>query len=1728
MTQIAHLGDGSTLNQAWESALTKAVAEFKHLVSSAGSKSWKLVQPGSGSTTPQPPTAKSPPTSPIAGYPFPDLTNAAKAPRTSDVVVHRRSGKTGDTYRATLEVPLSYFGERGISIETFARAINTPEAWRQWQKLVEDASTLDLLDIHTRINSVRFKLGWPSSPRDAITIARTYEDDSSLIDISTSLPRMPDEPAYLRPAPPYVRSAIKLLAWCVQIQRAPTQPPASSKVSSPSDNDVLRITCFWNWNPQGTWAVGASVPQHLPALLVGLVDFVTSDRAVIPGIAGYGRQISIHELRYDPTRNMLNLDYAVVPESCSAKAGGSGVQAVDVGNFKTQNQKSIVLEMSGTHSWDIQLQRRSSSESGNPWRPTLSHSGYDSLSKTLHLHIDHQEPKHDNDLIRILATVERTSGNPGDVWLNGALMTVTHDAPKITEQADPLPHLSPRQIEDGASVRSDYSLDSSLIPDSVEFKGRSRSATLRSFSGIDVALHRQPSMMLARNRKTARGRSPAQEKSIGSLIRRNYIYFTSFLQEPDAKWRQISESKGVTVHQLNSIDPTLLVHRAEAVFVGVSLLDLWAILSNFGTRKAWSKTFENAELLEHVNEMSELWHIHHRPGKSMAARDALLLRTTYKSPDSIHIFGLSVDDKTLFPELPDPDEPHSIRQTIALQGWSLEKLSPNTVHVTLIEQADPRGWTTKGAMQQALISAVSGLGEFAIKSGAPPAVARLEGAQLAQTHLNIVKQVMKVKYESATSWTTVPAARKPGSLPPHIIAETPGIATPAAETAETPLLTLEETTRTMSCTIRCDSGRYWPFGVDIVVDPPASSVTALRRHKLAEPGGGLWATVTHSKHLVGTESVSLTLRPRTLEDKRDRPGLSVNGSVTKVDTEDLDESELQLMKKQKRSKPTRRPLDQPPTLPVLRRQATSQSSEDSANKDHTSGQAKQLSPVVASNVWSRFSSPLTSIYSSAAQSSRNLFLAKPLSAAQQDLMKRAPIDALGVAFEQLFRIHVDRFSESTSSDAQWQQVSKGPAGIVECKTLPFVSPNLPVYRSSRIIQNYSAPEIISVIKSGDHRKVWDAKLMENNTLQSFGHGVTVDWSTQSMAFPLRPRGFITASMTVKGDDAGTRSPLSSTSATPTATLTFHVTTSNFDRADLMKHADRFNPQGYGIGNVVLEGWILETLDPYSHDHYPVPSTRCMYVTAVDFGYLPLAANNMANAALPQRLSAIEKLLKSTAASLPMLQTPKSRLVVGKELLHARQSQQPSAYALQSPSARSALIQSQATIDGGFECILYLPAASQATVNGLGLEAEIVPEEQTETLSVAETGVQISSVAKHGSPELGTSPPERPSSRLLSSPFASLPRIRSPLSNVSIPKFQQSLTPILCEVVFERSGGASFDISFECVTAEGTPPVTLPVDFSNGNTTGLQLYIDRAPAPVLRSALNENDVYCIKVSADSQGLASHPLGDLEPQESESDLPPRILRVRARRREVAGDHPFMMNGRPIEVRDNLQGPLSPAANRAEWPRIVRVGSARVSGTCAPLARDASIRDDTVVPREDIEIKQGEDTDGHAATNAAAASSSDPPATPVRMNSIYRYLTQPVNLNRFSWPISGYPSPAIKSETAPLPVEVPPPAPRQDQSTSTDNVGPIAGESVIALADATASSGLSTPALIVLAVLLSFALGFMSRTLLMNLEDFVNLSLERNGHSDGEWTEFRRLLQVPFLGRYLVLGIADRARQ
>ncbi len=177
--------------------------------------------------------------------------------------------------------------------------------------------------------------------------------------------------------------------------------------------------------------------------------------------------------------------------------------------------------------------------------------------------------------------------------------------------------------------------------------------------------------------------------------------------------------RGVTVTQLDSIDPTLVVYRAEATFVGVSVWDLFSTIGNPGARAYWDKTLDDATLLTDINELSSLWQTKTKPSWPVSARDTVVIQTAYKAPTSVHIFSFSTDDRAQFPSIPQA-ETGTIRTQIDLRGWSVEALSPTTVHVTMLEQSDPKGWTSKSATPAAMVGAVAGVGEYAIKFGGPP------------------------------------------------------------------------------------------------------------------------------------------------------------------------------------------------------------------------------------------------------------------------------------------------------------------------------------------------------------------------------------------------------------------------------------------------------------------------------------------------------------------------------------------------------------------------------------------------------------------------------------------------------------------------------------------------------------------------------------------------------------------------------------------------------------------------------------------------------------------------------------------------------------------------------------------------------------------------------------------------------------------------------------------------
>ena len=458
------------LEAAWHEALASSLSYFRALLQSSNSSAWKPVQvlPLTSSTTAH--DAPSP------------SSSQGKLGRIAadDVKVCRRSGKNGEVFRAVAEVDCG----PDVGIEDFRGCLVTPEtrpscksASSLWadqigDRMVEEAMTEDLVDAHTRVTRTRFRLGWPSSPRDAITISKTLIDQRTLVDISTSLPRSRHEPAYLRPAPPYVRAHVSLLAWFIQL-------PGSATDLTPGK---CRITCFWSWNPKGAWAVGGGVPQHLPSLMVGLVNQVRDGSEKVPVLLDYGPEVSFGGVSYDPVRVTLSVGYAIVAE------GHLGEGHVP--------RRQVEIGISSTESWDIQIHVKTQHGEESPstsWTsfvgqsPPISHGG--PSPKRLIVRFCHAALTEYEELVRVKVSIERTSSSASGVRINGIPVTIE----PMSVHVDKRPLLEETASTSGISLRT----MSTMEPMSVN--------------------------RMSSERRRSVDRSQAAGKGIAALIKRNYI-----------------------------------------------------------------------------------------------------------------------------------------------------------------------------------------------------------------------------------------------------------------------------------------------------------------------------------------------------------------------------------------------------------------------------------------------------------------------------------------------------------------------------------------------------------------------------------------------------------------------------------------------------------------------------------------------------------------------------------------------------------------------------------------------------------------------------------------------------------------------------------------------------------------------------------------------------------------------------------------------------------------------------------------------------------------------------------------------------------------------------------------------------------------------------------------------------------------------------------------------------
>ncbi|KZT20986.1 hypothetical protein NEOLEDRAFT_1182062 [Neolentinus lepideus HHB14362 ss-1] len=1199
------MSDGTRLRQSWYNALSQSEDYFRTLLKSSASAEWKRIVTTLDSSSQR----------------GKGKARASAAPELTDVIVHRRAPKSGDVvYRAVLDVST---GDEPALLDPWKSVLITPELRKEWDPAVEGAQLLEMLDPTTRVSKTNFTIGWPANPRDAVTISRTFNDATTLMDISTSLPRSLDEPAYLRPSPPYVRSNVKLFAWCIQHLQPSTQPAATAE-SAPAPGR-LRITCFWQHDFKAMWNFGSAsaLSQQLAAMVLGLYKTVQNRGTHVPLLLGYGNGVSLERVRFDIDREALTVDYSIVPEEEDHGAHSiDNAQGLDLHSLKEHRRllRSIECTLPASQGWDVQLTTKASSEKVErlPWNaqaiwdgPRKAAISQSPENEKFLFRVKHGSLPDDHSVLKVRVVIEISGPSPG-LRLNGVPKSIDE-----IEERDPSSYFMSQQILQDATSTADLS-----------FHTASTSSTAAGSVSSSSRTTTRPPL-----NRTPTERTAGAEKAILSQVRRKYIYFSSLLQEPEAKWKRTTEGRGVEVTQLDSIDPTLVVYRAEATFVGVGLWDLFGAIVTPGARVYWDKQHEDALLLEDVNELSELWHVKTKPAWPVNGRDSVLLRTVYKAPTTIHVFAFSADNLHLFPNVP-PVDPNVIRTQVDLQGWSIEALSPTTTLVTLLEQSDPKGWSNKGSIPQQMITALTGVGEFAIKCGGPPAVTRLAGAKANEIRYDHERGNFRIEYEVSESRRT----SSESNSGPNGNAPSTNVPLPVVE-----------------CEIRCDMDT-WASSLDIVVDPPPQSISCLRRHRLSTNGGGLWLTIFHDAVFASEERILVIIRKGPGKDKG---VVMLNGAKANVDIEELPESEVKSLQKQKRVKPARIPLDQPPVMGVIRRRRAEWEGhvDVPSSQNGDSGDENQApSPSSASfTSGPKFSSPLARFFTLAVEQATTttqqaVAAMSPATLPGAQSMPSSSKSPMEHALEALS--HVRSYYSTPSADG-WTLVSEKGFPVYR-KLIPEISTSIPVHKGEKVIEGVSAEEMAAVITSYGCRKQWDDRFDSAAVFEEYGARCHTAFLVTKGGFPFRDRGFYVASVLARSRPRAPISALSprrnsgiETEQETPATVLCVTTSFSADSVASFSPA-KYNPYNLPIGRFFIDAWILETLDPYTEENYAIPSTMCTRLVAADYaGSIPTAVNSMINGMLPRSILALETYMKGISP-LPFTRMPRAGLFITDE------------------------------------------------------------------------------------------------------------------------------------------------------------------------------------------------------------------------------------------------------------------------------------------------------------------------------------------------------------------------------------------------------------------------------------------------------------------------------------------------
>ncbi len=663
-------------------------------------------------------------------------------------------------------------------------------------------------------------------------------------------------------------------------------------------------------------------------------------------------------------------------------------------------------------------------------------------------------------------------------------------------------------------------------------------------------------------------------------------------------------------------------------------------------------------------------------------RETVLLRTVYKSPTAVHIFAFSptLEDSPIFPSIPPPasSSPTApaasltyVRTQVDLQGFAIERLSPTTTSVTLLTQSDTgRGWgamsslgmgsISKGmgmgpiaasGVPNQLINLMGGMGEYLIKYGAPPVLTSLRGGRTRSGGIKFDAEKTSLKIEYEVSEAEGEALTEPDSA---LASENTG-----------------KDNKLIECELRCDMDVWSPGGVELIVDPPPVSVTAFRRHKLSD-ASGMWITICHSTSTLYSLAAMADLDDPASEGrivvivrKGKSGGVICNGAKIEAQVEELEDKEVQKRARKKRVKPERVPLDVPPS-PLKRSRRNADESDDESEAERCTSTIRRrdssVGPMMTPSTKPPVaSSPLARMWKAAVEGTQQAVSAVSPPAPTES----EPLDSSKSPAQQaLESLSYLRSYHSRAHFDGWAVASTGNEAdapfVVYRKQQVSISKSLPVFKGERVIEGWAAEDVAAFVSNYKWRQQWDDRFYGGVVLEEYGSSFRASFMCLKSVFPFRDRGFLVADALARlppeEDRRGRNGAWGSTPKSPApngsgAVTIFYACVSFHPEhpAAAAYSGTKYNPYTLPVGRVFLDGWIFETLDPYTTtEHYAIPSTRVSRLVSIDFaGSMPAAYTSMINIALPKAILNLENfLLKSRPV--PSVRLPGSEWFMEEE------------------------------------------------------------------------------------------------------------------------------------------------------------------------------------------------------------------------------------------------------------------------------------------------------------------------------------------------------------------------------------------------------------------------------------------------------------------------------------------------